>query len=47
MKSFVWYSPVFKDAGYEVPKTWDEMIALSDTIAADRRQAVVRGHRLR
>ena len=27
-KSFVWYSPsAFKDAGYEVPKTWDEMIA--------------------
>src|SRR3954464_3765073 len=33
-KSFVWYSPsAFKDAGYEVPKTWDEMIALSDEIA--------------
>src|SRR3954465_4682447 len=34
-KSFVWYSPkAFKDAGYEVPKTWDDMIALSDKIAA-------------
>jgi len=33
-KSFVWYSPkAFEDAGYEVPKTWDEMIALSDEIA--------------
>jgi alpha-glucoside transport system substrate-binding protein len=34
-KSFVWYSPkAFKDAGYDVPKTWDDMIALSDKIAA-------------
>src|SRR3954463_8948330 len=34
-KSFVWYSPkAFKDAGYDVPKTWDEMVALSDKIAA-------------
>lgn len=34
-KSFVWYSPsAFEDAGYEVPETWDEMIALSDEIAA-------------
>ncbi len=36
VKSFVWYSPgYFKDKGYEVPTTWDEMIALSDKIAAD------------
>jgi alpha-glucoside transport system substrate-binding protein len=35
MKSFVWYSPsMFADAGYEVPTTWDEMIALSDEIVA-------------
>ncbi|HEX5511522.1 MAG TPA: ABC transporter substrate-binding protein [Actinomycetales bacterium] len=34
VKSFVWYSPkMFSDAGYEVPKTWDELIALSDKIA--------------
>jgi len=34
VKSLVWYSPkMFKDAGYEVPKTWDDMIALSDKIA--------------
>jgi len=33
-KSFVWYSPkAFKDAGYEVPKTWDEMLELTDKIA--------------
>ncbi|MBZ5736186.1 ABC transporter substrate-binding protein [Nocardioides sp. TRM66260-LWL] len=35
VKSFVWYSPkMFKDNGWEVPKTWDDMIALSDKIAA-------------
>jgi alpha-glucoside transport system substrate-binding protein len=33
-KSFVWYSPaMFEDAGYEVPETWDDMIALSEEIA--------------
>ncbi len=36
IKSLVWYSPqAFKDKGYEVPTTWDEMIALSDQIVAD------------
>jgi alpha-glucoside transport system substrate-binding protein len=35
-KSFVWYSPsAFADAGYEVPETWDDMLALSDQIVAD------------
>jgi alpha-glucoside transport system substrate-binding protein len=35
VKSFVWYSPkMFKDKGFSVPKSWDEMIALSDKIAA-------------
>ena len=34
VKSFVWYSPKeFKDKGYTVPKTWAELIALSDKIA--------------
>jgi alpha-glucoside transport system substrate-binding protein len=35
-KSIVWY-PVqaFADAGYEIPETWDELIALSDQIVAD------------
>ncbi|MFE1320182.1 ABC transporter substrate-binding protein [Kitasatospora phosalacinea] len=34
MKSLVWYSPkAFKAAGYEVPKTWAELVALSDKIA--------------
>jgi len=36
IKSLVWYSPTaFEEAGYEVPTTWDEMIALSDQIVAD------------
>jgi alpha-glucoside transport system substrate-binding protein len=35
VKSFVWYSPsLFKEKGYAVPKSWDELIKLSDTIAA-------------
>ena len=35
-KSLVWYSPkMFDDFGYEVPQTWDELIALSDQIVAD------------
>ena len=36
VKSLVWYNPqVFEAAGYTVPTTWDEMIALSDQIVAD------------
>lgn len=35
-KSMVWYAKDdFDKAGYEVPTTWDEMIALSDQIVAD------------
>ena len=36
LKSIVWY-PVeaFATAGYEVPATWDELVALSDQIVAD------------
>lgn len=35
VKSYVWYSPkAFTDKGYTVPKTWDEMTALSDKIVA-------------
>jgi alpha-glucoside transport system substrate-binding protein len=35
VKSYVWYSPkAFADAGYEIPTTFDELVALSDTIAA-------------
>jgi alpha-glucoside transport system substrate-binding protein len=36
VKSLVWYSPEnFKDAGYEIPKTMEDLIALSDKIVAD------------
>jgi len=36
LKSLVWYSPkAFTAAGYTVPTTWEEMIALSDKMAAD------------
>jgi len=36
LKSIVWY-PVkaFEDRGYQVPTTWDELVALSDRIVAD------------
>ncbi len=36
VKSLIWYSPqMFDDFGYEVPQTWDELVALSDQIVAD------------
>jgi len=36
VKSLVWYSPDnFADAGYEIPTTMEELIALSDQIVAD------------
>jgi alpha-glucoside transport system substrate-binding protein len=36
LKSLVWYSPkYFKQYGYTVPKTWDDMIKLSDKMVAD------------
>jgi alpha-glucoside transport system substrate-binding protein len=36
LKSLVWYVPEnFKDAGYEIPKTMEELVALSDKIVAD------------
>ena len=36
LKSMVWY-PVddFEEAGYEVPETWDDLIALSDQMVED------------
>ncbi len=35
-KSVVWYSPKrFAEAGYDVPTSWEEMIALSDRIVSD------------
>ncbi|MEM7722082.1 MAG: ABC transporter substrate-binding protein [Pseudomonadota bacterium] len=36
VKSLVWYSPEnFEDAGYEVPETMEDLIALSEQIIAD------------
>lgn len=36
VKSLVWYpKDDFEAAGYEVPETWDELLALSDQIVAD------------
>jgi len=35
VKSLVWYSPkTFKEKGWTVPNTWDDLLKLSDTIAA-------------
>ena len=35
-KSLVWYPiPEFEDAGYTIPETWDELVALSQQIADD------------
>ena len=35
VKSFVWYSPkTFTEKGYQIPETWDQLIALSNQIAA-------------
>lgn len=34
VKSFVWYSPkMFTEKGWAIPKTWDELMTLSTTIA--------------
>jgi alpha-glucoside transport system substrate-binding protein len=36
VKSLVWYSPtVFEENGYEIPDTWDDLIALQEQIKAD------------
>lgn len=36
VKSLVWYKPeLFEDAGYEIPTTMEELMAMSDTIVAD------------
>lgn len=36
VKTIIWYNPAnFKAAGYEVPKTWDELDALVEKMVAD------------
>jgi len=43
VKSFVWYSPkTFKEKGYTVPTTYDELIALTNKIAAENTGANVK-----
>lgn len=43
VKSFVWYSPSsFAEKGYEVPKTWDELMKLTERIAADNPSGVTK-----
>jgi len=38
VKSLVWYpAAAFEEAGYEIPETWDELLALSDQMVADGR----------
>jgi alpha-glucoside transport system substrate-binding protein len=40
VKSFVWYSPqAFEDNGYTVPKTWDDLMALTEKIKTDHPDA--------
>ena len=40
VKGFVWYSPAaFEEGGYTVPETWDELLTLTETIAADTGKA--------
>ncbi|NEQ54346.1 MAG: carbohydrate ABC transporter substrate-binding protein [Leptolyngbya sp. SIO3F4] len=35
-KSLVWYAPeAFEAEGYEIPRSWDELMALTEEIAAD------------
>ena len=35
VKSYVWYSPsMFEEAGYEIPETWDDMMALTEEISS-------------
>lgn len=36
LKGLIWYNPkAFQAAGYQVPKTWDELLALTDRIARE------------
>lgn len=37
VKGYIWYAPkTFKDKGWTVPKTWDELMTLTKKIAADK-----------
>ena len=42
-KSFVWYSPTaFSDGGYEVPQTWDDLMAVTEKIATENADGATR-----
>ena len=46
VKSFVWYSPAaFEENGYEIPTTWDDLIALTDQIKSPTTPTPSRGAR--
>ena len=46
VKSMIWYpAKAFAAKGYEVPKTWDELVALADKIVADGTPSVLRQRR--
>ncbi len=43
VKGWVWYSPSeFAEKGYEVPETWDDLMALTEKMAADNDNAQYR-----
>ena len=38
VKSLIWYPvPEFRSAGYAIPRTWDELLSLTDRLSADGR----------
>ncbi|VEG28486.1 ABC transporter substrate-binding protein [Actinomyces howellii] len=42
VKSFVWYSPAaFEASGYQVPRTWEELVELTDQVVADHPDGAV------
>ncbi|MDO4242845.1 MAG: ABC transporter substrate-binding protein [Actinomyces sp.] len=42
VKSFVWYSPAaFEASGYQVPRTWEELVDLTDQVVADHPDGAV------
>ena len=43
VKSFVWYSPAaFEENGYEIPTTWDDLIALTEQITEDHAEGATK-----
>ncbi len=43
VKSFVWYSPAaFEENGYEIPTTWDDLMALTEQITEDHAEGATK-----